>query len=70
MLTYVTLCSVSLLTSRKIYQNVTPKNNNMDKKAPKQKHRFKKGDAFIELTPDSLIFMEINDVEDSTEKTP
>lgn len=39
----------------------------MDKKAPKQKHRFKKGDAFIELTPDSLIFMEINDVEDSTE---
>ncbi len=42
----------------------------MDKKAPKQKHRFKKGDAFIELTPDSLIFMEINDVEDSTEKTP
>lgn len=39
----------------------------MDKKAPKQIHRFKKGDAFIELTPDSLIFMEINDVEDSTE---
>ena len=39
----------------------------MDKKEPNITPRFKKGDAFVEIAPHPLVFMEVNEVEESTE---
>lgn len=39
----------------------------MDKTTSSLASRFRKGDAFVDLISDSLIFMEINEMEDSTE---
>ena len=38
----------------------------MDKKEPNITPRFKKGDAFVEMAPHPLVFMEVNEVEEST----
>ena len=38
----------------------------MDKKEPNITPRFKKGDAFVEIAPHPLVFMEVNEVEEST----
>ena len=38
----------------------------MDKKEPNITPRFKKGDAFVETAPHTLVFMEINEVEGGT----
>ena len=35
----------------------------MDKKEPNITPRFKKGDAFVEIAPHPLVFMEVNEVE-------
>ena len=35
----------------------------MDKIASKTTPRFKKGDAFVEMAPHPLVFMEVNEVE-------
>ncbi len=39
----------------------------MDKIASKQIQYFKKGDAFVNVAPHPLVFMEVNEVEESTE---
>jgi len=38
----------------------------MDKIASKPIQRFKKGDAFVEMAPHPLVFMEVNEVEGGT----
>lgn len=38
----------------------------MDKKASKPIQHFKKGDAFVEMAPNPLVFMEVNEVEGGT----
>ena len=35
----------------------------MNKIASKPIQRFKKGDAFVEIVPDPLVFMEVNEIE-------
>ena len=39
----------------------------MEKKGPNITPRFKNGDAFVETAPHPLVFMEINEVQESTE---
>ena len=41
----------------------------MDKKEPNITPRFKKGDAFVEIAPHPLVFMEVNEVEVSQSYT-